>query len=221
MSEMPPEIRSRLDLMGRRLEAYYEPARYTALVRRHLKLGTIVDVQEAIQSAMYNILQRTADGAPDPDDLEAFLNKSIRNALFDNLRRSSKAQSTDDLGDVLQQDRIIARAVKEWTSSLHIEAEEQLEWKALLRAIFSAFPEKYVGVATLAMMGESPDDIGSAYGSDGYVLRRYARQLVCRVLRNLEQQSHALAATMATKLCTRKNQNTPARGGAKAKKAAG
>lgn len=76
-----------------------------------------------------------------------------------------------------------------------------LAWKQLFRIIFARLPLKWRKVAEMAMVGASPEEIGSAFGQNGYVLRRYARQLICRILGELAGGGDDLAGGLAHDFC--------------------
>ena len=177
-----PSLKSRLD-------AFYDPAAYTKLVRRHIHMGTQDDVEDAIQEAMMRIYARFVDGDhTEPDNLAAFLNTTVRNVLLDRLRApkvlsESEFEGEDDEGDRPDiWDRNVDQQVGPGLLGRAIEPDEQLAWKQLFHTVLDTLPEKWAEVAGMAMIDASPEEIGAAYGQDGYGLRAYARKLVGRVL---------------------------------------
>ena len=187
-----------------RLERFFRD-NYTALVRRHSRLGTVEDVQEAIQDVLMRLYQRCADGEQaEPDNLAAFVNVSIRNALVDRRRKSRLIRLSDLAVATAGSD---AEARDDDPAILQVEdrdcvgQEEELAWKQLLHTIFDRLPPKSVEVAAMVMSGKTPPEIGAAFGQDGYVLRRYARELICRILWELAGGGEPLAGSIAQSFC--------------------
>ena len=187
-----------------RLERFFRE-NYTTLVRRHLRFGTVEDVQDALQEVMLRIFQRFADGEQaEPENLAAFVNVAVRNALIDRRRRgiqipfSDLAPAGDDGetgADSADPPFLLA------ADPQHLDQEEELAWKQLLRTIFDRLPPKWVEVAAMVMGGKTPPEIGAAFGQNGYVLRRYARQLICQVLADLSGRGDPLARSAADNFC--------------------
>ncbi len=186
-----------------RLEQFFRD-NYTALVRQHLRLGSVEDVQDAIQEALLRIYARFADGEQaEPDNLTAFVNVAIRNVLIARHRRSEpisigdavlkKNSMEDDDDDDGRTDPPFPHPGP--------DQEDILAWKQLLRLVFKRLPAKSVEVAAMVMTGKSPVEIGAAYGQDGYVLRRHARQLICKTLWDLAQAGDSLAKSVGDKFC--------------------
>lgn len=190
-----------------RLEGFFR-ANYAALVRQHLRYGSIAEVQDAIQDAMMRIYTRFADGqvAP-PDNLAAYVNVTIRNILKDR-RRDEVLTPANGASDGLAVSRTVS--LDDTESGLSPELigddremgpEERLAWKRLFHAVLDRLPERWAGIATMAMAGASPAEIGAAYERDGYVLRRYVRELICRVLKELAQGGDSLAGGFSRDFC--------------------
>lgn len=193
-----------------RLERFFR-ANYTALVRRHLRYGDVSNVQDAIQDAMMRIYARFADGAlEEPEDLDAFVNAAIRNVLIDRLRRV-KLVSIDDVLTASDGNTVVRGGSQGGTETgladhgLRDDSnpgqEDMLAWKQLLHVVLDRLPERWSGVAAMAMGGASPTEIGAAYQRNGYVLRRYVRELICRILRDLAKGGDSLADSFSREFC--------------------
>ncbi|MBR1208891.1 sigma-70 family RNA polymerase sigma factor [Bradyrhizobium sp. AUGA SZCCT0051] len=186
-----------------RLERFFRD-NYTALVRQHARLGTVEDVQEAIQDVLMRLYQRWADGEQEPDNLAAFVNVAIRNALIDR-RRQSRLVPLSDVASATARSDAEARdddsAIQQVEDRDSIGQEEELAWKQLLHAIFDRLPPKSVEVAAMVMSGKTPPEIGAAFRQDGYVLRRYARELICKILWELASGGEPLAGSFAQSFC--------------------
>lgn len=194
-----------------RLERFFRD-NYTALVRKHSRLGTVEDVQEAIQDVLLRLYQRCVDGEQaEPDNLAAFVNVAIRNALIDR-RRQSRLIPLSDLTSRTSGPDADARdddpAILQVEDRESVGQEEELAWKQLLHTIFDRLPPKSVEVAAMVMSGKTPVEIGAAFGQDGYVLRRYARELICKILWELAESGEPLAGSFAQSFCA-----APPRGG--------
>lgn len=206
-----PESRNRdaareavLSDFANRLERFFRD-NYTALVRKHSRLGTVEDVQEAIQDVLMRLYQRCVDGEQaEPDNLAAFVNVAIRNALIDR-RRQSRLIPLSDLAVATAGSDADGRdddpAVLQVEDRERVGQEEELAWKQLLHTIFDRLPPKSVEVAALVMSGKTPVEIGAAFGQDGYVLRRYARELICKILWELAGSGEPLAGSFAQSFC--------------------
>ena len=192
------------------LERYYRD-NYTALVRRFLSWGTVEDVEDAIQEAVERLYVRYADGQqPQPENLGGLLHVAIQNVLRDGFRRG-KPISIDDVragptGEPIPAGRSAEggeggsdddRALPD----PHVGPEDEAAVKELFHAVFDRLPAKWRDVAAMTFTGASPEEIGARYGQNGYVLRRYARSLVCRGLRAMAQADDPLAASFARELC--------------------
>jgi len=169
---------------------------YTALVRQHLRLGTVEDVQDAIQQVFLRLYQQFAEGSQrEPDNLAAYVNAAIRNALIDRLRLATPI-SLSELSGTPQNDAnggAEDASLAQLPDPTQLSPEEALAWKQLLHTIFARLPPKSVEVAAMVMSGKTPPEIGSAFGQNGYVLRRYARELICKILGDLASNGEPLA----------------------------
>jgi hypothetical protein len=85
--------------------------------------------------------------------------------------------------------------------SLPVTPEDAMAWKELLHAVFDRLPPKWHEVAKMAMVGASPEEIGKTFEQNGYVLRRHARNLICRILRELGDAGDELARGLALDFC--------------------
>ena len=192
-----------------RLEHFFR-ANYTVLVRRHLRYGNVTDVQDAIQDAMMRIYARFSDGAiEEPENLDAFVNAAVRNVLIDRLRQA-KLVSIDEVmtasdgttaGKGRTSDNTETGLSDHGLRDDDPGQEDTLAWKQLLHAILDRLPERWSGVAAMAMGGASPTEIGATYQRNGYVLRRYVRELICRVLHDLARGGDSLADTFGREFC--------------------
>jgi DNA-directed RNA polymerase specialized sigma24 family protein len=163
-----------------RLEQLFRQ-KYTQLIRAHLRLGTVEEVQDALQEAMIRIYARFGDGQePEPENLAAFVHVATRNILLDRFRRPVAADlsEVDDDTDRKHPDRNPAMSLP--------RQDDVLAWKQLLRVIFDRLPAKWIEVSSMVMSGASPEEIGAAFRQNGYVLRRYARELICKILAELD-----------------------------------
>lgn len=186
-----------------RLEIFFRD-NYTALVRRHLRLGSLEDVQDAIQEAMMRIYARFAEGGQgEPDNLAAFVSVTIRNVLIDRHRRTEPMSLQDALPSGRQDDDKDDgnEADPPFPDPRGVSQEDVLAWRQLLHAIFERLPPKSVEVAAMVMGGKTPAEIGEAYGQDGYVLRRHARQLICKALSDFARDGDPLAGSVGEAFC--------------------
>jgi DNA-directed RNA polymerase specialized sigma24 family protein len=169
---------------------------YTQLIRPHLRLGTVEEVQDALQEAMMRLYARFGEGQePEPSNLAAFVHVTTRNILLDRFRRPVAA----DLSEV---DKAPDRKNPGRNPAMRLPRQDDvLAWKQLLRAIFDRLPAKWVEVSSMVMSGATPEEIGAAFKQNGYVLRRYARELICKVLAELASQDDPLAAAFASDFC--------------------
>jgi DNA-directed RNA polymerase specialized sigma24 family protein len=190
-----------------RLERYYRD-NYTALVRRFHSWGTVEDIEDAVQEAVVRVCVRYADGQqPQPERLGGLLHVAIQNVLRDGFRRALPI-SIDDVRAGPSGERIIAAEGGEEDRSEdialpdpHVGPEDQVAAKELFDTVFDRLPAKWRDVAAMTFNGASPEEIGARYGQNGYVLRRYGRSMVCRVLRAMAQSGDPLAASFARELC--------------------
>ncbi len=194
-----------------RLERFFR-ANYTMLVRRHLRFGSVPEVQDAIQEAMMRIYARFVDGVlPEPDNLDAFVNTVVRNVLRDRLRRAELVP-IDDVVTAPDGGRVIRRTTAEGSDPAFSDQglrddqqagpEDALAWKQLLEAVFDRLPDRWSGIAAMVIGGASPAEIGAAYDRNGYVLRRYTRDLICRILRDLAEGGDSLADAFGREFCS-------------------
>jgi DNA-directed RNA polymerase specialized sigma24 family protein len=194
-----------------RLERYYRE-NYTTLVRRFLSWGPVEDIEDAIQEAVVRVYARYADGQqPQPENLGGLLHVAIQNVLRDRFRRATPI-SIDDVragptGEPIPAGRSAegGEGGSDDNRALpdpHVDLENEAAAKELFNMVFDRLPAKWRDVAAMILTGASPEEIGARYGQNGYVLRRYARILVCRGLRALMQHDDdSLAASFARELC--------------------
>jgi DNA-directed RNA polymerase specialized sigma24 family protein len=193
-----------------RLERYYRD-NYTTLVRRFLSWGPVEDIEDAIQEAVVRVYARYADSQqPQPDNLGGLLHVAIQNVLRDGFRRATPL-SIDDVRAGPTGEPIPAGISAEGgeggsgdDSALpdpNVGPEDEAAVKELFNMVFDRLPAKWRDVAAMTFTGASPEEIGARYGQNGYVLRRYARNLVCRGLRGIAQAGDPLAASFARELC--------------------
>jgi RNA polymerase sigma factor (sigma-70 family) len=197
---------------AQKLGQYYRANR-TDLIRAFSLWAQRATVEDAVQEAMVRIFARY-DGTdePEPENLDAFMRTTVRNILIDGFRRAvsvsigyvrsamdgqpifvpaSDADEDDFSGDPA-------------LPSKFASAEDEAAWKHLLRTLLDELDPKYVQVATMAMLGATPEEIGDAYQQNGYVLRRYARLLLCRAIAQHAQGGDPLAAMLERDCCQRK-----------------
>jgi hypothetical protein len=53
----------------------------------------------------------------------------------------------------------------------------------------------------MAIVGRSPEEIGALYEQNGYVLRRYARELICRALREMAAAGDPAVVSFGRDFC--------------------
>ena len=165
-------------------------------MRQHLRLGSIEDVREALQEAMLRICARHLDGEPDPDNLAAFVNVTVRNILIDKLRRVIPLSLSE--GDV---DEAAEGTAPQLPDLSFASPDDALAWKQLLHIVLDRLPAKWMGIAAKVMSGATPEELAEAYGQNGYVLRRYTRELICRILTGLAQTGEPLARSFGRDFC--------------------
>jgi DNA-directed RNA polymerase specialized sigma24 family protein len=193
--------------------AQYFRANRTDLIRTFIWWAQRATVEDAVQEAMVRIFARYDEtGEPEPVNLDALVRTTVRNILIDGFRRAalvsigyvrsapdgqpifvppSDADADDFSGDPA-------------LPSKFASAEDELAWKHLLRALLDDLDPKYVHVATMAMLGATPEEIGDVFQQNGYVLRRYARLLLCRAIAQHAQAGDPLAAMLERDCCPRK-----------------
>ncbi len=193
----------------KRLESYYRENR-TRLIRTFLLWGSRDVIEDAVQEAVVRVFARYSDSDEEPGNLDAVVRVSIRNILIDNFRR----QRTVPIGDVRsgldgQPELVVAVGDDEEDfagdpalPSKFVSAEEVVAWKRLLHALLDELDPKYLEIVSMAMLGATPEEIGEAYQQDGYVLRRYARVLLCRAI--ARHSSDPLAQVLERDCCQRR-----------------
>ena len=164
-----------------------------------------------IHVAIQNVLKdrRRATALPSTHDMEAdldehrrqnnFLDKNDQGTdeeMFEQpaspegpvrMKRSTKFARLEDVPE------LAARSVS---------PEEAVIWKEIFRKIFDQLPPKWVKVAEMAIVGKSPEEIGALYEQNGYVLRRYARELICRALRDMAEVGDTTAMSFGRDFCS-------------------
>ncbi len=198
-----------MDAFSDRLETYYQAHR-TELIRAFRGWGSIAEIDDAVQEAMLRLYASYAEpGTEPPDNLGGLVRVTIRNILIDGFRRAVSVPigevrtGPDGLptlatpGDPDEVDFSGDPALP----SKFVSPEDEVAWKQLLGRLFDALDPKWVAVASMAMLGTSPEEIGAAFGQNGYVLRRHARMLICRVLAGFAAAGDVLAATLARDVC--------------------
>ena len=189
------------------LENYYRAHR-TDLIRAFRSWGSIDHVDDAVQEAMVRLYARYAEAAELPDNLHGLVRVTIRNVLTDAFRKGVMIP----IGDVragADGEPIIAAPGDEEEDfsgdpalpSRFVSPEDEAAWRQMLHRVLDALDAKWVQVATMAMLGTSPEEIGATFGQNGYVLRRHARALVCRVLARFAGEGDPIAASFSRDYC--------------------
>jgi DNA-directed RNA polymerase specialized sigma24 family protein len=192
-----------------RLELYYRE-NVQKLVRRNVRnFDSLEDARDAVQEAITRIYAGFVDGdRGDIENLDAYVNRTVRHIAFDKFRRD-KAVPIDLVSDGPATRKVGAdgQAEEKKSQQQHFpdtntaSADDVVAWRQLLTIITDRLPPKWQGVAAMVMADKSPVEIGKAYDQDGYVLRRYARELVCRILRDLGSAGDPLALAFSDDIC--------------------
>jgi RNA polymerase sigma factor (sigma-70 family) len=197
------------------LETYFRANR-TKLIRAFLMWGRRDAIEDAVQEAVVRVYARYCDGEDEPGNLDAVVRVTIRNILIDGFRRAR----TVPIGDVragLDGEPVMVIATDDDEDfagdpalpSKFVSAEEVVAWKRLLHALLDELDPKYIEIVSMAMLGATPEEIGEAYQQDGYVLRRYARKLLCRAIARYTMTGDPLAQVMERECCQRKSRPGP------------
>lgn len=150
---------------------------------------------------MLRIYARVAEGGQaEPDNLAAFVDVAVRNALIDRHRRVQPLP-LDEVAAVPNTDSGDEPDPPAFPDPKGLGQDDVIAWKQLLHAIFDRLPVKSVEVAVMVMTGKTPAEIGAVYEQDGYVLRRHARQLICKALREFARAGDPLAQSVGDAFC--------------------
>ncbi len=186
------EFAQRLDSLFRR--RFCAGGRYARTVRRWrfaFRQLSEADVEDGIQAAFESVYANYLETGREPETdeaLEALINRAIRNKLIDKVRSTARApverfaeepeEGTADLGTIFD---------------TAVPAENELAVKQLLLRIYDRLDEKTQKVLNMMLVECSPEEIGGAFEQNGYVLRRWVRNRICRILLDLAKLGDPLA----------------------------
>jgi DNA-directed RNA polymerase specialized sigma24 family protein len=216
MSQSPGTIQ--VEEFEKLLERYYRE-NCNMLIRRFYSMGDVSEIRGAIHEVLAGVLERYMRGGPAPDNIGGFVHVAVRRKLIDRIREEASIVPIEEE----HLDRVVVfgmpnrpraseytREGEEFDSapapgllSLPVTPEDAMAWKELFHAIFDRLPPKWHEVAKMAMVGASPEEIGKTFGQNGYVLRRHARNLICRILGGLAEAGDELARGLAHDFCHR------------------
>jgi DNA-directed RNA polymerase specialized sigma24 family protein len=189
------------------------------LIRRFSSMGDVSEIRGAIHDVLAGVFERYMRGEPPPDNLGGFVHVAVRRKLIDRIREEAGKVPIEEE----HLDRVVVSGMPkrpgtlEYTRdgeeidsatasgllSLPVNPEDALAWKELFHAVFDRLPPKWHEVAKMAMEGASPEEIGRTFEQNGYVLRRHARNLICRILGELGNAGDELARGLAHDYCRR------------------
>jgi DNA-directed RNA polymerase specialized sigma24 family protein len=189
------------------------------LIRRFFSMGDVSEIRGAIHEVLAGVFERYMRGEPPPENLGGFVHVAVRRKLIDRIREEAGTVAIEEqhldrvLGSGLpdramsSEDAIdsddMGRAHSSGSLNVPVTPEDATAWKELFRTIFGRLPPKWHEVAKMAMLGASPEEIGKTFEQNGYVLRRHARNLICRILRELADAGDGLASGLAHDFCRR------------------
>ena len=200
------------------LERYYRE-NCNLLIRRFSSMGDVSEIRGAIHEVLAGVFERYLRGEPAPDNLGGFVHVAVRRKLIDLIREEAGKVAIEEA----HLDRVVVfgmpkgpgaseytRDGEEFVSapdlgllSRPVPPEDAVAWKELLHMVFDRLPPKWHEVAKMAMEGASPEEIGRTFEQNGYVLRRHARNLICRILGELGDAGDELARGLAHDYCRR------------------
>jgi DNA-directed RNA polymerase specialized sigma24 family protein len=187
------------------LERYYRE-NCNLLIRRFSSMGEVSEIRGAIHEVLAGIFERYMRGEPAPENLGGFVHVAVRRKLIDRIREETgKVQIGEehlDSEDAIHSDEMDDAAASGLLNA-PVNPEDATAWKELLRTIFDRLPPKWHEVAKRAMLGATPEEIGRSFEQNGYVLRRHARDLICRILGELADAGDGLARGLARNFCCR------------------
>jgi DNA-directed RNA polymerase specialized sigma24 family protein len=189
-----------------RLERYYRES-CNVQIRRFLSMGTVDEIRGAIHEVLAELLDRYLYGDPPPENLGGFVHVAVRRKLLDGIREEARKVPIDNVRIGRSGQTIIEREEDQDSAPAsdlpdrRVTQEDAAAWKELYRTIFDRLPPKSHEVAKMAMLGVSPEEIGKRFEQNGYVLRRYARTLICRILMKLAEAGDPLAHGVAREIC--------------------
>ena len=201
-----------------RLETYYRQNR-TKLIRAFLMWGTRDVIEDAVQEAMVRVYARYIDSETEPGNLDAVIRVAIRNILIDIFRRGRMVPIGDVRTGQDGQPQLVV-AVDDSEEDFGgdpalpadiVSADEVVAWKRLLHELLDELDPKYLEIVSMAMLGATPEEIGEHFQQDGYVLRRYARVLLCRAIARHTLTGDPLAQVLERECCQRKSAPRAAR----------
>ncbi len=191
------------------------------LIRRFSSMGEKSEIQSTINLVLAEIFDRYVRGQPAPENLGGFVHRAVERKLIDAIRADRIPIEDLDLEDVDLED-VDLRAVSE-VLNLSMTPEVEAAWTELFRMIFHQLRPRWHEVAKMVMHGASPEEIGrkfspadadphfqerasaaeirKQFAKKGYVLVRYVRKLVCRILGPLANAGDEFASRLARSFC--------------------
>jgi DNA-directed RNA polymerase specialized sigma24 family protein len=219
MSRLPDT--SQIEEFEHLLARYYRED-CNLLIRRFSSMGEAGEIRGAIHEVLAGIFERYIHGEPSPENLGGFVHVAVRRKLIDRIREEvGKIHiQSEDLDRVLvsglptrpttSEEAIEGEDMDSAPASgllnLPVNPEDATAWKELFHTVFDRLPPKWHEVAKMAMQGASPAEIGKSFDQNGYVLRRHARELICRILGELADAGDGLARGLAHDFCRRSRQ---------------
>ncbi|HVJ52648.1 MAG TPA: hypothetical protein VM689_09315 [Aliidongia sp.] len=194
------DFAQRLDSLFRR--RFCAGGQYARTVRRWrfaFRQLTAEDVEDGIQAAFESVYGNHLDAGRVPETeeaLEALINRAIRNKLIDKLRsriREPLDRFPEDPGDAAEDDDRLFGAF--------VRIDDELAVKDLLAKIYDRLEEKWQKVVRLMLVGCDPDEIGAQFEQNGYVLRRWVRNRICRILQELAGLGDPMAGDFHGRCC--------------------
>lgn len=200
------------------LERYYRE-NCNLLIRRFSAMGDVSEIRGAIHEVLAGVFERYLRGEPAPDNLGGFVHVAVRRKLIDLIREEAgkvfvEPEHLDTVvvsgmpkrpgASEYRRDGEEFVSAPDWgVLSLPVPPEDAVAWKELFHVVFDRLPPKWHKVAEMAMVGASPEEIGKTFEQNGHVLRRHARNLICRILGELADSGDELARDLAHDLCRR------------------
>ena len=194
------DFAQRLDSVFRR--RFCAGGQYERVVRRWrfaFRQLSAEDVEDGIQAAFESVYGNHLDTgkAPDTDEaLEALISRAIRNKLIDKIR-SRRREPVDRFPE----DPTEAAEDEDRLFGAFVRIDDELAVKDLLAKVYGRLEDKWQKVVNLMLVGCDPDEIGAEFQQNGYVLRRWVRNRICRILLELSGRGDPLAGDFHGKCC--------------------
>ena len=201
------------ELLARRLEKFHA-RRYEQLVkiwRARFSNLSVEDVEEGIQDTFVNVLKRYLRKDEDPvtvlptyEDVQWLMADAIRNRLIDRLRKL-KFQAGVRRERPFDQDDWMRFRKDLGLIEVEVSPETEVAVKSLLRKVLERLDPKWRELIAM-MAGEmTPQEIARAFDlkqtGQAYVLRRWARAKLCKILGEFAAEGDELAAVLHARGC--------------------